>query len=131
VEVVGVGELITEGGAASASVTFSLCTSYSSLESLRMMMLASPGGSSSREVSEKVSSSLEKRSTTGVPSDGPPCSYTGDGGLRDETTDGDVGGSGDPDGEGGGVEALLGEDEEPVVDEWKCLVPLLASIVNK
>jgi hypothetical protein len=72
--------------------------------------------SSSYEVLGKASSSSKERSTTRILSESWPCSYTSDGGLRDEISGGEAGGGGDPDGEGGGVEALLSEDEEPIVD---------------
>jgi hypothetical protein len=87
--------------------------------------------SSSRKVSGKVSSSSEKRSTTGIPSKGSLCSCTSDGGLWEETFDGDIGDSKDSDGEGDDVEASLCEDEEPLMDEHESLVPLLSSIMNK
>jgi hypothetical protein len=88
-------EFTVEDGAASALAWSSSRTTSSSSESLRMMMLSSPDNtrrpqlrspksfqvvSSSREVSRKVSSSLEERSTTGNPSEGSLCSYVGDGG---------------------------------------------------
>jgi hypothetical protein len=82
-------------------------------------------------VTGKAYSSLEERSTTGIPSEGPPCSYTGDSDLWDETSGGKPGGGGDPDGEGSGVEALLGEEEGPLAVERECLVPLLSSVVNQ
>jgi hypothetical protein len=87
--------------------------------------------SSSREVLGKASSSSEERSTTEIPSKGLPCSYTGDGGLRDETSGGESGGSGDLEGEGGGMEAFLGEDKDLLVGEHEHLVPLLSFIMNK
>jgi hypothetical protein len=90
-------------------------------------MLSSPGGprsprlrspksfqaiSSSREVSGKVSSSPEERSTTGNPLEGLPCSYIGDDAPLDETSGEEAGGSEDPVGEDGGVKASLEEDED-------------------
>jgi hypothetical protein len=79
----------------------------------------------------EASSFSEERSTTGIPLKGPSCSYIGDGGLQEETFGGDTDGDRDPDGESRGIDALLGEDEEPLVVEHERLVPLLSSIVNK
>jgi hypothetical protein len=77
------------------------------LELLRIMTLSSQGGPrrsrlrspnsflvifSSREVSGKLSSSSEDRSTTMIFSEDLTYSYTGDGGLRDETFSGETGG---------------------------------------
>jgi hypothetical protein len=45
-----------------------------------------------------------------------------------EISDGDLGGSGDPDGTGGGVLASLGEGLPSVEGERERLVPLLTSI---
>jgi hypothetical protein len=67
---------------------------------------------------------------TGIHLEGPSCSYDGDGNLRDETSNGELGCGGDLDEEGGRVEALPGE-EDPLAGEQECLVPLLSSIVNK
>jgi hypothetical protein len=44
---------------------------------------------------------------------------------------GDTGGNIDLNGDGGGVEASLDEDEEPLVEKRERLEPLLSSIVNK
>jgi hypothetical protein len=74
---------------------------------------------------------MEARSTTKIPSEGPPCSCTGEGGLHEDTSDGDTSGGRDSDGDGGGVEAPLEEDEELPVEEHECLMPLFSSIVNK
>jgi hypothetical protein len=63
--------------------------------------------------------------------EGLPCSYDGDGGLRDETSSGEPGGGRDPDDEGDGVEALPGEEQDPLMGEREHLEPLLSSIVNK
>jgi hypothetical protein len=105
------------------------CPTHRGLYSQRMMSFLV--NSSSREVSRKASSSSEERSITEIPSEDSLCSYTGDGGQRDETSGGEASGGGDLDREGSGVEALISEDEEPLVDECECLVPLLSSIVNK
>jgi hypothetical protein len=51
--------------------------------------------------------------------------------MLDETSGREIGGGRDPDGDGGNVEALLGEDDEPLTDEHERLMPLLSSIVNK
>jgi hypothetical protein len=48
----------------------------------------------------------------------------------DETSSREPGGGGDLDGDGGGIEALLGE-EDSSEGEHERLVPLLSSIVNK
>jgi hypothetical protein len=79
----------------------------------------------------KASSSFEDRSTTKIPSEGPPYSYIGDGDLRDETSDGEACGDRVPVREGGNVEVSLIKDEYPLADECERLVPLLSSIVNK
>jgi hypothetical protein len=85
VEMIGAEESSVEGGVALASAASSSRTSYSSSESLRMMMLPSLGGprrsqlrspnsflvnSSSREVSGNKSSSSQDRSTTRILSEG-------------------------------------------------------------
>jgi hypothetical protein len=144
-ETVEAREFTAEGRATSASTQSCSCTSSFSLESLRMMTLPSPNGprsprlrspksllvsSSSYEVSGKSSSSSEERSTTGMPSEGPPCSRTGQGSLRADTSGGDIGNDRDSDGDGGGIEESLDEDEEPLAEERERLVPLLSSIVN-
>jgi hypothetical protein len=49
------------------------------------------------------SSSFEERSTTGILSEGPPCSKIDERGWREETFSGDPGGSGYPDRDGGGI----------------------------
>jgi hypothetical protein len=66
----------------------------------------------SREVSATESSSREDeaRSTTGIGSEGPACSHGGKQRWRDEVSGGDCVGEGDPEWDGGGVEALLGEE---------------------
>jgi hypothetical protein len=110
------------------------------------MTLPSPGGprrprlrsskslfekSSSYEVSGKISSSYEERSTTGILSDGAPCSKTGEQWQREETSGGDPGGGDDPDGADGGVETLLGEEDPSLEGERGLLVPLLSSTMFK
>jgi hypothetical protein len=92
-ETVGAKEFTAEGGKTSALASSSSCTSSSLSELLRSMMLSSPGSprslqlrspkcfpmnSSSHKVSGKASYSSKERSTTGIPSEGLPCSYTGD-----------------------------------------------------
>jgi hypothetical protein len=69
--------------------------------------------SSSCEVSAPESSSLgdKARSTTGTGSEGPPCSLGGKQRRRDEVADGDCVSGGHPERDGGGVEALLGEED--------------------
>jgi hypothetical protein len=128
-----------------SAVTSSRASSSSS-ESIRMMTLPSPGGprsiwlsspnslrakSSSHKKSGRSSSSSEERSTTKTPSESPTCSHTGEGGLCEDTSSGDTGGNRDSEGDGGGVEAPLEEDEEPLPKECERLVPLLFSIANK
>jgi hypothetical protein len=121
-------EFAAEGGAASALTAASSCVSSSSSESLMTMILPSPGGSrisrlrspksflansSSREVSATEPSSLgdKARSTTGTGSEGSPCSHRGKQRRRDEVTGGDCVSGGHPERDGGGVEALLGEED--------------------
>jgi hypothetical protein len=47
----------------------------------------------------------------GTRSEGPPCSHGGKQRQRDEVSGGDCIGGGDPEQDGGGVEALLGEED--------------------
>jgi hypothetical protein len=86
--------------------------------------------SSSREVSETESSSPEvkTKSTTGTSSEGPPCSHGGKQRRRDEVTGEDFVGGGDPEWDGGGVEALLGEEHPSSEGEQGCLRFFLSSI---
>jgi hypothetical protein len=138
-------EFTAEGGAASALTAASSCASSSSSESLRTMILPSPGGprmsrlrspksflasSTSREVSAKKSSSPEDeaRSTIGTGSEGPPCSHGGEQRHRDEVSGGDCIGGGDPEWDGGGVEALLGEEDPSLEGEQGRLRFFLSSI---
>jgi hypothetical protein len=147
VEAVEVGDLTTKDGAASVSTTFSSCTSFFSSESLRMMILSSSDGpktsqlrsqqslltnTSSRETSAMIFSSSEdeERSTTGVFLEDPPCSNTGEWGRREETSDGDVSGGGDPDGVDGGVLAPSSDGLPSLEGERACFVPLLSSIIG-
>jgi hypothetical protein len=78
-----------------------------------------PGELSSREVSAKKSSSPEgeARSTIGTGSEGPSCSHGGKQRRRDEVSGGDCIGGGDLDKDGGGVEALLGEEDPSLEGE--------------
>jgi hypothetical protein len=134
-----------EDGAASTSVAFSSCTSSSSSESLRMMILSSLGGprtsqlkspksllvnSSSHETSaiRSPSSEDEERSTTGAFSEDPPCSHTGEWGQREETSYGDVSDGGDPDGAHNGVLAPSGARLPSLEGERAHMVLLLSSI---
>jgi hypothetical protein len=78
-----------------------------------------------------MSSASEDGSTTGILSKSLSCSYVGDGGRQDETSGGEPSDGGDPDGDGGGVEALPSKEEDPLEPERECLVSLLSSIVNK
>jgi hypothetical protein len=141
VEVVGARDFTIEGSATSMSMA-----SSSSLESLMMMILPSPGGPRSLQLrspksflanslfyvmSGMRSSSSEERCTTGILSEGPSCSKIGEQWRREETSDGDPGGGGEPDGIGDGVEALLDDEEPSLEGERGRLVPLLSSIVVK
>jgi hypothetical protein len=120
----------------------------SSSESLRTMILPSSGGprmsrlrspksflasSSSREVSATESSSPEDeaRSTTRTGSEGPPCSHRGKQRQRDEVAGGECVGRGDPERDGGGVEALLGEEDPSSEGERGRLRFFLSSIHRK
>jgi hypothetical protein len=87
--------------------------------------------SSSYEVSRKIYSSSEERSTIRILSDGAPCSKTGEQWQREETSGGDPGGGDDPDGADGGVETLLGEEDPFLEGERGRLVPLLSSTMFK
>jgi hypothetical protein len=51
------------------------------------------------------------KSTTGTGSEGPPCSHGGKQRRRDEVAGGDCVSGGHPERDGGGVEALLGEED--------------------
>jgi hypothetical protein len=130
----GAGRLLISSGA-----------SFSSSESSSMMTLLSPGGprmsqlrssksflvnSASREVSAMKFSSSEgkERSITGVFSEELPCSKTGEQGWREEVSDGDPGGGGDPDGTSGGVVASLDEGFPSGEGEHSRLMPLWSSI---
>jgi hypothetical protein len=77
------------------------------------------------------SSEEEERSTTGIFSEGLPCSKTGEQWQREQTSDGDPSGGVDPDGTNSGVDALLGDEEPSWEGERGRLVPLLSSIVVK
>jgi hypothetical protein len=77
------------------------------------------------------SSEDEDRSTIKTFSEGPPCSNTGEQGQREEISDGDPGGGGDPESVDGGVESSLGKEEPSLEGEREHLVPLLSSIVAK
>jgi hypothetical protein len=127
VEADGSGEFLAEEGVVLALVRSSSRTYSSSSESLRMMMLPSPGGprrshlrsskslrmmSSSREVLGAVSSSCEDKSTIGNPSEGSPCSYNGDGGPWDEPSGEETSDGEDGVGDAGGVDASLDKDED-------------------
>jgi hypothetical protein len=133
---------------ASVLATSSSCTSSSSSKSLRIMILPSSGGpmtlrlrllksfltnSLSRDVSRMRPSSSEDedRSTTGTFSKGSPCSNIDEQGRREEISDGDPGGGGDPDSAGGGIEPPLSEEEPSLEGERERLFPFLSSIVAK
>jgi hypothetical protein len=70
----------------------------------------------------------EEGSIIGVFSEALPCSNTGEQGWCDETTYGDPGGSGDPDGVGGGVSTSSGKGLPSAEGERSRLMPLLSSI---
>jgi hypothetical protein len=105
-----------------------------SLGGPRMSRLRSPksflASSSSREVSAKESYSPEDeaRSTIGTGSEGLPCSHGGKQRRRDEVSGGDCIGGGDPEWDGGGVEALLGEEAPSLEGERGRLGFFLSSI---
>jgi hypothetical protein len=77
------------------------------------------------------SSEDEDRSTTRTFSKGPSCSNTDEQGRREEISDEDPSGGGDPDNTGGGVEPPLGDEEPSLEGERERLVSLLSSIVAK
>jgi hypothetical protein len=77
------------------------------------------------------SSEEEERSTTGIFLEGPPCSKTGEQWRCEETSDGDPGGSEDPDGADGSVNTLLDDEEPSLEGERGHLLPPLSSIVIK
>jgi hypothetical protein len=150
VEAVEARALAAEEGVASASAAYSLRTSsFSSVESLRMIILSSSAGpwtsrlrssqsflmnSSSYKVSgmRHYSSEDEERSKIGAfLEEPPPCSNTGERGRREEIFKGDRSGGGDPEGASSGVGALLGDGLSSLEGERACLVPLLFSIVYK
>jgi hypothetical protein len=89
--------------------------------------------SSSCEVSRMRPSSSEDedRSTDGTFSERPPYSNTGEQGRRKKISNRVLGGGGDPDNTGGGVEPPLGEEEPSLEGDREHLVPLLSSIVAK
>jgi hypothetical protein len=59
------------------------------------------------------------------------CSCTGEDDLREDTSDEDIGGIKDSDGDGGGVEAPLDEDEELHLEKRERLIYLFSSIAIK
>jgi hypothetical protein len=105
-----------------------------SLGSPRTLQLMSPksllANSSSRNVSgmRPYSSEDEEQSTTRAFPEGPPCSKTGERGRWEETSGGDSNIGGDPEGDSGGVGALLGDGLPSLEGERAHLVPLLSSI---
>jgi hypothetical protein len=81
-------------------------------------------------MSGKISSSPEERSTTGIASEGPPYSRTGEGDLCGDASSGDTDSGTESDGNSGGVEAPPDEEEnESLIEERERLIPLLSSIV--
>jgi hypothetical protein len=83
-----------------------------------------PVNSSLRE----VSTTSEEGPLTGVIPEALPYSNTGEQRRCDETSDGDPGGGGDPDGVGGGVFALSDRGFPSAEGERSCLMPFLSSI---
>jgi hypothetical protein len=77
---------------------------------------------------ESSSPEDEARSTIGTGSEGPPCSHGGKQKRRDEVSGGDCVGEGDPERDGGGVEALLGEEDPSSEGERGRLRFFLSSI---
>jgi hypothetical protein len=80
--------------------------------------------SSSRE----VSTTSEEGPLTGVVPEALHCSNTGEQRRRDKTSNGDLGGGGDPDDAGGGVFALSGRGFLPIEGERSRLMHFLSSI---
>jgi hypothetical protein len=72
----------------------------------------------------------EDKSTAWTISEGPPCSNIDERERREEISDGDPSGGGDPDGVSGGIEPPLGEEEPSLEGERARLMPLLSSIVG-
>jgi hypothetical protein len=70
----------------------------------------------------------EEGSSIGVFPEALPCSNTNELGRRDETTDRDPGGGGEPDGTGGGVSASSSKGLPSMEGEHSRLMPLLSSI---
>jgi hypothetical protein len=114
-----------------------LCASSSELS--MMIILLSPGGprmsrlrsaksflvnSSSRE----VSTTSKEGPLTGVAPEALPCSNTDEQRWRDETSDGDPGGGGDPNDTGVGVFASSGRGLPSAKGECSRLTPFLSSI---
>jgi hypothetical protein len=77
------------------------------------------------------SSEGEDRSTTRAFMVGPPCSNTSERGSREDTSVGDPGGDGVPDGADGGVLASLATGLPSAEGECSRLMPLLPSMVRK
>jgi hypothetical protein len=75
-----------------------------------------------------LSSKDKERSIIRTFPEEPPCSNTSEQGWRDEISDGDPGGGGDPDGAGGGVLASLGEGLPSTDGERSHLMDLFSSI---
>jgi hypothetical protein len=75
-----------------------------------------------------VSTTREETPLTGVAPEAPPCSNTEEQQWRDETSDGDPGGGGDPDGTSVGVFASLGRGLPSAEGERSRLTPFLSSI---
>jgi hypothetical protein len=78
------------------------------------------------------SSEDEERSITEAFPEGSwdPCSNTGEQRRREEISDGDPGGGGDPDGTGGGVLMSLGDGLPSLKGKRERLMPLLSFIVG-
>jgi hypothetical protein len=79
-------------------------------------------------VKESSSPEDKARSTIGTVSEGPPCSHGGKQRRRDEVSGGDCVGGGDPERDGGGVEALLAEEDPSSKGERGCSRFFLSSI---
>jgi hypothetical protein len=77
------------------------------------------------------SSKDKERCPTGICLEAPACSNTDEQGRRDESSDGDPRGGGDPDDADGGVLASSGEGLPSAEGEHECLVPLLSSIASE
>jgi hypothetical protein len=94
----------------------------------RMSRLRSPKSFLANSSSWEVSTISKEELLPGVAPEAQPCSNIDEQWRRDETSDGDPGGGGNPDGTGGGVFALSGRGLPSIEGERSYLVPFLSSI---